>query len=184
MAPTPVEATAISNFANAWTTYFQGASVSGASIGSLAAAKSAMQGALVGMSAPNAGAAKIQAGITAFWGVIVASGASLWVITPSIITLVAPPPTLGGIAAALSGVFASNAADPTKTIAQATNAIATVLHTNGGLGGIATVQPPPVALPSPPLFSNPWQAAFQHLYERTQAVACTSPRGPSRTRTC
>jgi len=149
MAPTPAEATAIANLSDAWATYFAGASVMGAPVGSLAAAKSAMQGALVGMSVANAGPAKIQAGITAFWGVIVASGPTLWVIPPNTITLVAPPPTLGAIAAALTGVFASNAADPTKTLAQATNAIATVLHTNGGLGGIATVQPPPVAPPVP-----------------------------------
>jgi len=149
MVPTPVEATAITNFTNAWATYFAGASVTGVPVGSLAAAKSAMQGALVGMSLANAGAAKIQAGITAFWGVIVTSGPTLWVLTPSVITVVTPPPTLGGIAAALTAVFASNAADPTKTLAQATNAIAIVLHNNGGLGGIATVQPPPVA-PSVP----------------------------------
>lgn len=149
LVPTPVEATAITNFCNAWATYFAGASITGIPVGSLAAAKSAMQGALSGLSAPNAGAAAIQSGVTAFWGVIVSSGAGLWVLAPSVITLIAPPPTLGGIAAALSSVFASNAADPTKTLAQATNAIATVLHTNGGLGGIATVQPPPVAPPVP-----------------------------------
>src|SRR6478752_6427094 len=130
MVPTPVEATAITNFTNAWATYFAGVSVTGVPVGSLAAAKT-------------------QAGITAFWGVIVTSGPTLWVLTPSVITVVTPPPTLGGIAAALTAVFASNAADPTKTLAQATNAIAIVLHNNGGLGGIATVQPPPVA-PSVP----------------------------------
>lgn len=149
MTPTVAEATAISNFANAWTSYFQGASVMGTPAGSLAAAKSALQSALVGMSATGAGPAKIQAGITAFWGVIVSSGPTIWVIPPNTITLVTAPPTLGGISAALSAIFASNAADPTKTLAQATNAIATALHTNGGLGGIATVQPPPVAPPVP-----------------------------------
>ena len=151
MVPTPLEATAITNFTNAWGAYFAGASVSGVPVGSLAAAKSAMQSALAGMSVANAGPAKIQAGITAFWGVIVANGPALWVLAPSVITIVAPPSTLSGIASALTSIFATNAADPTKTIAQATNAIATVLHANGGLGGIATVQPPPVApaVPTP-----------------------------------
>lgn len=151
MTPTVSEATAIANFANAWTSYFQGASVAGtpATAGTLNGAKSALQSALVGMSATGAGPAKIQAGIIAFWNTVVASATSIWIIPPNTITLVTAPPTLGGLAAALTSVFASNAADPTKTLAQATNAIASVLHSNGGLGGIATVQPPPVAPPVP-----------------------------------
>lgn len=151
MAPTNAEATAIANFADAWTTYFQGASVAGvpAAGGTLAGAKSAMIGAMTGLSVT--GAAAMQAGITAFWGVIASSFAAIWLIPPSVVVAAIPPTTLSGIAAALAPVFAANAADPTKTIAQATSAIATVLHTNGGLGGIATVQPPPVAptVPTP-----------------------------------
>lgn len=149
LAPVDVEASAAQNFADAWETYFMGASVAGVPVGSLAAAKSAMVGALTGMSAPGGGAAIIQAAITSFWGVVTASASTLWVIPPNVVPSATPPPGLGGIAAALSAVFASNSADPTKTIAQAAASIATVLHTNGGLGGIAIVQPPPVSSPIP-----------------------------------
>lgn len=150
LVPTPVEATAAAALANAWSTYFAGASVTGIPIapGILASATSAFQSALTGMSAPGAAAASIQAAVTAFWGSIVGSAAAAWIMPPNTVTLVAPPPTTGGIAAALAPVFAASSADPTKTIAQAASDIAAVLHTNGGLGGIATVQPP---LPAPPV---------------------------------
>jgi hypothetical protein len=149
LTPVSVEATAASNFANAWATYFAGASVTGVPVGNISSAKSAFQSALSGFSVANAGPAKIQAAVIAFWGVIAPSGATLWIISPNTVTLVTPPPTMSGIAAALTSVFSANAADPTKTLAQATSAIAAVLHANGGLGAIATVQPPPVSSPIP-----------------------------------
>ncbi len=149
LAPTDVEATAAQNFADAWETYFMGASVAGVPVGALSGAKSAMVGALTGMSAPAAAAASFQAGVIAFWGVIAASAASLWVMPPNTVPSATPPPTLSAISAALTAVFASNSADPTKTIAQAAASIAAVLHTNGGLGGIAVVQPPLPAGPVP-----------------------------------
>jgi len=149
MAPTSTEATAIQNFADAWDSYFQGASVAGtpANGGALAAAKSAMIGAMTGLSVT--GAVAIQAGITAYWGGVATAFAAIWVIPPNVVVAAIPPPGLSGIAAALTPVFVANSADPTKTIAQATAAIAAVLHTAGGLGGIATVQPPPIAPPVP-----------------------------------
>ncbi len=149
MTPTSSEATAIQNFSNAWETYFLGASVSGVPTvpAALAAAKSAMIGAMTGLSV--AGAAAIQSGVTAYWGGVASAFAAIWIIPPSVVVAAIPPPGLGGIAASLAPVFASNSADPTKTIAQATAAIAAVLHASGGLGGIATVQPPPVAPPVP-----------------------------------
>lgn len=149
MAPTSSEATAIQNFADAWHTYFQGASVSGvpAVPAALASAKSAMIGAMTGLSVT--GAAAIQAGVIAYWGGVATAFAAIWIIPPNTVVAAIPPPGLSGLAASLAPVFASNSADPTKTIAQATAAIAAVLHTSGGLGGIATVQPPPVAPPVP-----------------------------------
>jgi hypothetical protein len=149
MAPTSSEATAIQNFADAWDTYFQGASVAGVPCagGTTSAAKSAMIGAMTGLSVT--GAAAMQAGVTAYWGAITPSAATVWVVPPNTVPSATPPPGLGGLSALLLAVFASNAADPTKTISQAASAIAAVLHTNGGLGGIAVVQPPPVAPPVP-----------------------------------
>jgi hypothetical protein len=151
LVPTVVEATAAAALANAWNTYFSVASVTGIPIAPaiLASATSAFQSALTGMSVPGAGAAKIQAAVTAFWGSIVGAAAAAWIIAPSVVTLVTPPTTTSGIAAALAPVFAASSADPTKTIVQAASDIAAVLHTNGGVGGIATVQPPPIAPPVP-----------------------------------
>jgi len=148
MAPTSVKATAIQNFADAWDTYFQGASVAGvpANAGALGAAKSAMIGAMTGLSLT--GAVAMQAGITAYWGGVATAFAAIWVMPPNVVSAATPPPTLGTLASLLTPVFASNSADPTKTIAQATAAIAAVLHASGGLGGIAVVQPP---LPAPPV---------------------------------
>ncbi len=149
MAPTSVEATAIQNFADAWDTYFQGASVAGVPCtgGSTSAAKSAMIGAMTGLSVT--GAVAMQAGITAYWGVIAPAAVSVWTVPPNTTVSATPPPTLGAISAALTPVFASNAADPTKTIAQATAAIAAVLHANGGIGGICILQPPGPVPPVP-----------------------------------
>lgn len=149
MAPTNSEATAIQNFADAWDNYFKGASVSGVSAvpAALASAKSAMIGAMTGLS--TTGAAAMQAGIIAYWGAVSTGFAAIWLIPPNTVVAAAPPTGLSGLAAALTTVFATNAADPTKTIGQATAAIAAVLHTTGGLGGIATVQPPPVSAPIP-----------------------------------
>lgn len=149
MAPTSSEATAIQNFADAWDTYFRGASVSGvpAVPAALASAKSAMIGAMTGLSVT--GATAIQSGVIAYWGGVASAFAAIWIIPPNVVVAAIPPPGLSGLASALAPVFASNSADPTKTIAQATAAIAAVLHTSSGLGGIATVQPPPVAPPVP-----------------------------------
>jgi hypothetical protein len=149
MNPTSSEASAIQNFADAWDTYFQGASVAGvpANAGQLAAAKSAMMGAMTGLSVT--GAVAMQTGITAYWGAVAAAAVTIWVMPPNTVPAAIPPPTLGGLSALLLPVFASNSADPTKTKAQATAAIAAVLHASGGLGGIATLQPPPPAGPVP-----------------------------------
>lgn len=151
MAPTSSEPTAVQNFADAWESYFGGASVAGipATGGSLSGAKSAMIGAMAGLSAPGGGAAAIQSGITAFWGVVAGAAATIWTVPPNTTVSATPPPTLGSIAAGLAPVFASNSADPTKTIAQATAAIAAVLHTSGGLGGICILQPPGPVPPVP-----------------------------------
>ena len=150
LTPTGVEATAINALATAWDTYFQGASVTGVPItaGVTATAKTAMMGALAGMSVPNAGAAKIQAGITAYWATLVPLFATLWVIPPNVVTALTPPPTLAGIAAALTSVFASNTSSQ-ATLAQAAANVAAALHTSGGLGAIAVVQPPLPAAPVP-----------------------------------
>lgn len=137
-----VEVDAVSALAAAWSTFFSDAETNGIPIlpAALGTAETAMIVALTGMSATGAGAAKIQDGITAWWGVIVAAPASFW---PGCI-LVTPPPTLSGIAAALEAVFVANTSGSLSE-EDAYNAIAGVLYPNN-LGGIATFPP---SLPFP-----------------------------------
>lgn len=150
MTPTIVEAEAAQNFADAWEAYFLDASVSGVPVsGSLASAKAAMVGALAGMSAAGVGAAKLAAGIQAFWGVVATSAATLWLVTPNTIPVATPPATLASIPAALAPVFAANVAAAHPASVCMAN-IAAVLHGLGGLGGIASLLPPSgPAVPTP-----------------------------------
>lgn len=150
MAPTMIEAEAAQNFADAWEAYFLGASVSGVPVsGSLASAKSAMIGALVGMSLPGGGAAALSAGIGAWWGVIATAAPTLWLIPPNTVPSAIPPATIGGIPAALAPVFAANTAAGLPAPAAMAN-VAAVLHGLGGLGGMASVLPPAgPAVPTP-----------------------------------
>jgi len=149
LAPVDNEPDAINNFAAAWEIYFKDASVLGIATtpGSLSSAISAMKGSLVGMSVNGAGAAKIAAGITSFWGVVAGAAASIWVTAPPP-TGATPPPGLGGIAAALTAAFAANTAGD-LSLADAANAVATAIHPTQ-LGGIALIPPPPAGPgPSP-----------------------------------
>lgn len=149
MAPVDNEPDAINNFAAAWETYFKDAAVLGVPTtpGSLSGAIGSMKGALVGMSATGAGAAKIAAGITAFWSTVAGAAATIWVTAPPP-TGATPPPGLGGIAAALSAAFAANMAGD-LALADAANAVAAAIHPTQ-LGGIALVPPPPAGPgPSP-----------------------------------
>ena len=118
--------------------------------GSLASARTAMEVALVGMSATGAAAAKIQAGITAFWGVVAASAATIWTMVPPVPppTGATPPAGLSGIAAALTSVFATNTSSEADLDTAATN-VANAIHPTQ-LGGIALIPPPPpVTNPGP-----------------------------------
>jgi hypothetical protein len=141
LTPTNSEATAVSRLATAWNNYFLDSTVLGAAAvpAALVAAKAAMQAALVGLS--TGGAAAIQAGIIAYWGVVVTVAPTIWISVPPV-TAATVPPTLSGIAAALTPVFASNTSG-SKSLVDSMNAIAAVLHPNGGLGGIATLSGPP-----------------------------------------
>lgn len=138
MTPTMVEATAISNFATAWATYFGSAAAGAAAYVPNPSHKSAMMSAMVGISVPGAGALAIQNGVTAFWVAVVSSLAFAGSIA------VVPPPTLPTIATLLTPVFAANTAGALSLAASCT-AIAAVLHTNN-LGGTATL-PPAVVTP-------------------------------------
>lgn len=146
LTPTGDEALARSRFAAAWTTYFYDASVAGAPCaeGTLASAQAAMETALAGMSVTGAGAAKLQAGVVAFWDDVAPRGATVWSGTIAPWT---PPTTLTGISAALQAAFSANQG-ASLSLSEAADAIANVLHNSGGLGGLATLPgAPPVATP-------------------------------------
>jgi hypothetical protein len=146
LGPTASEATARARLAAAWTTYFYDASVAGAPCagGTLDSAQGAMEAAMTGMSAAGAGPAKIQAGVVAFWSDVAPRGATVWSGTVPPFT---PPTTLTGLSAALLAAFSANQG-ASKSLSEAAEAVADVLHNNGGLGGLATVPgPPPVATP-------------------------------------
>lgn len=144
LKPAKLEPTAISNLSTAFTNYFAGATVGGvpAVVLTLAPAKAAMQAALVGMSVPGAAPGKIQAGITAFWGVIAATAAAVWPGTAPPTVSATPPPGLAGIAAAIVAAGAANVA--VKDIGAAAQALAAAIHPTQ-LGGIAIT--PPGTLP-------------------------------------
>jgi len=130
-------------FADAFTAYFYGAAGAGVAVtpGSLTPATKAMVPALSGMS--KSGAASIQAGITAFWGVVCGATPAIFIGT---IPPCTPPPTLGGLAAAFASVFVANTSGALDK-KQSMLAIATVIHTNN-LGGITTLPGvPPVPGP-------------------------------------
>lgn len=135
-----VEAQAVAAWSGAWSAYFADAETNGIPIvpAALPAAEAAMAAALVGMSVD--GADKIQAGIQAWWNTMVAAPASFWVGC----ILIAPPPGLPGISAALQAAFDANiSGQVTKDAAY--DAIAGVLHP-ANLGGAATF-PGPLAFP-------------------------------------
>lgn len=146
MEPTDQETDAIDRFAAAWETYFYDAMVGAIPVnpGTLAAATTAMKGAMTGMSGQDAGDDAIQAGIIAFWGVVAGSAATIWTTVPPC-TGATPPPNLATIAATLVGVFTGNTSGELD-LAAACNAIAAAIHPLN-LGGICAIPPPGAATP-------------------------------------
>ena len=140
------EADAAQAWAEAFGNYFEGdGSTHGAESNSvyvasalMATAKLAMQGSLAGMSSPGQGAAKIQAGIQSFWSILVALPASAW----ATVTVITPPASLSGLAAALQPVFDNNR-DSELSKDDAMTAIANAIHANNQ-GGSATWSGPTV----------------------------------------
>jgi hypothetical protein len=150
LVPSSTESEAIGRLVDAWEVYFNGAVVNGAALapGSIVAGLSAMGGALVGMSATGAGAAKIAAGISAFWSAIAALAPTIWITAPVVLVPpIAPPLGLPTLAATLASTFAANTAG-NLSLAQASQQIAAVLHAGGGIGALVPGSVPP-APPAP-----------------------------------
>ncbi len=134
------EAAAITAWSEAWATYFAGA-VAGSGPGvaftttpvTIAAARAAMEAAMVGLATSGQGDNEVQDGITAWWTYLSANPAACFAGASA----VAAPGGLSGIAAAVAALFATNSA-PGVTAATACDAIAAALHT-ANAGGTATI---------------------------------------------
>lgn len=120
--------------------WFEAATANGspAAPAGVAPATAALKSGLVGLS--TAGAPAIVAGITAFWGALVPAT----VFPPA--TVIVPPPTIATMGPALLAVFASNVASGASQ-SSALAAIATVIYTNGFVGGTATFPAPVGVVP-------------------------------------
>lgn len=134
LVPAATELEAAQVLADAYGTFASTAAAGAVPITPLAITngKTAMTAALVGMSASGAGAAKIAAGVIAFWGAVAAG------LTTSFAgAVVITPPPNAGLAAALSAQFASNIATMASQ-AVATASIASVMAAQAIIGGTVT----------------------------------------------
>jgi hypothetical protein len=152
LVPVDDEADAIQAIVDAWDSYFAESSVNGvtATPGSYAAGLSAMQSAMVGISADGAGSASLVAGVTAFWTAIAGLATSIWITAPVVLVPpIVPPVGLAALQAALEAAFAANTSG-SASLADSAATVALALHTNGGLGALVpgSVPPtPPAPLP-------------------------------------
>lgn len=132
------EAQATAAWAASFDTYFQSAMAGLVPVTPLStvAAKNAMAGALTGMSADDAGADAIVAGITAYWSTL--SGSPSLIFAAS--TAIAPPAGLAGLSALLLVDFTANSTGMVAKAAALTT-IANTIHTAQS-GGTATFPAP------------------------------------------
>jgi hypothetical protein len=145
MEPVATEIEAIYNFATAFDTYFQDASVIGLPVtGTTAPAKVAMIAAMPGLSIT--GALSMTAGVVAYWGVIATTVAVVWPLVPPL-TSGTPPPLLSTMTAGLIAAFLANTAAQLN-LSDSAAAIAAVMHPLQ-LGGIAIQSTIPVPTPQP-----------------------------------
>jgi hypothetical protein len=119
------EAEAIAAWATAFDNYWIAATANAVPVspGSTSGAKTAMQGAMVGMSTTNMGATKIANGISDYWTALNTSPALVFATCVAI----APPAGLSTLQTALEGVFLSNTT-AVSTKEAALGAIAGVIH--------------------------------------------------------
>jgi len=138
------EVQTIQAWTGAWMEYISQALGGGipAKYKALAGPRKAMESALIGMSVPNAGPGKIQAGIVAFWSSMVGATAAVF---PGTIPPLTPPPGIGGIGSAIRSIASSNTAG-NLTKYQAYLNLANAIHPQN-LGGKVTLpgSPPTVA---------------------------------------
>jgi hypothetical protein len=131
MEPTGDDVIAAQRFADAFDTYFADA-VAGAVTANPAGrelCKEAMAAVLTGMSIPNASAAVMTAGVSAYWAAVLPS----LVFTGA--TAITPPPGLTNLGADLATKFFDNLG---ASLSDAMNAVAELMH-DANADGIATI---------------------------------------------
>ena len=138
------EPNAIEGWSAAYKEFFRDAAANEIPINELVLlpAQQAMKVAMIGLSAQNAGASKLQAGILAFWGYLVANFSIAW----SGSTGLTPAPSLGGLAGILTGVFSANTSGQLSRL-QASLSVATAVHGASQGGMVIYPGAPPVTFP-------------------------------------
>ena len=142
--PVATEAAAIDFMAQQFVAFFLDATVVAvpALPAPLAGPEAQLRAGLVGMSVAGQAAVRMQAGITAFWTAAMLVAPTIWVTVPVILPASGViPPGLGGLAASLSGVFASNTASKAD-LATASSALGAAIYA-AQLGATVTLSPPP-----------------------------------------
>ncbi len=150
MTPTTVEQIARVRLTSAWRVYFAGSTVAGAPAvpAAFEPAVQAFSAALVGMSSSGAAVAVLAAAFGQFWTTLAPLATTVWITAPIVLVPpVTPPPGLAGLSASLSAVFSANLAGR-RSLADAAQALAGVLHSGAGLGAIVLGSVPP-APPAP-----------------------------------
>jgi len=148
LVPTTSEAEARVRLASAWRVYFGGATVNGAPAVPAAyePAVVAFQAQLLGMSASGQAGTRLAAACSAFWATLAPLATAVWITAPVVLVPpITPPLGLATLLPAMNAVFAANLA-ARRTLAQAADALATVLHSSAGLGALV----PGSVLPAPP----------------------------------
>lgn len=144
MTPTGVEATAITALVDAYGTFASAATGNGIPLtpAGVTLGKTAMQGALVGMSIDSAGLTAIPAACVAFWGAVCTGFA---VSFPS--SIAATPPPHASLAAAFAALMPANTIAEVD-LATAASSIAAIMYTDAITGGTVTLPgTPPVVGP-------------------------------------
>ena len=134
LVPVATEVEAAQTFTDAYATFAAGATAGPSTITptGIALGKAAMAAALVGMSAPGAGASSITSGVQAFWSAVASGLATSFAGALAIV-----PPPHAGLNSALGDAFDANTSSA-ATKEAATSRIADALYTQAVAGGTVT----------------------------------------------
>lgn len=140
LVPTGQEAEAAERLALAYAVYAADAEAATPILeAGVEAGQAAMEAALVGMSAPGAGAVKLEAGVKAFWAAVALGLATSFAGA----TAITPPP-FTGLALAIQATFDANLAGG-ASLEDAADALAATIH--AALPGGTVTTPGPTVTP-------------------------------------